>query len=36
MTNYISQFALKEYAINFYDFPGFRAKINGKENTSLL
>ena len=36
MTNYISQFALKEYALNFYDFPGFRAKINGKENTSLF
>ena len=36
ITNYISQFALKDYPINFYDFPGFRAKSNGKDNTALF
>ena len=36
LTNYISQFCLKDYPINFYDFPGFRAKQNGKENYSLF
>jgi len=36
ITNYISQFSLKDYPINFYDFPGFRAKQNGKDNTFLF
>ena len=36
ITNYISQFSLKDYPINFYDFPGFRAKQDGKDNTSLF
>ena len=36
LTNYISQFCLKDYPINFYDFPGFRAKQDGKDNTSLF
>lgn len=36
MTNYISQFALKDYPINFIDFPGFGAKKNGKENSTLF
>ena len=36
ITNYISQFSLKDYPINFYDFPGFRAKQDGVANTSLF
>ena len=36
ITNYISQFSLKDYPINFYDFPGFRASKDGKANTSLF
>ena len=36
ITNYISQFSLKNYPINFFDFPGFRAKRNGKKNTTLF
>ena len=36
ITNYISQFSLKNYPINFYDFPGFRAKKDGKDNTKLF
>ena len=36
MTNYISQFYLKNYPINLIDFPGFRSKRNGIKNTSLF
>ena len=36
ITNYISQFSLKNYPVNFYDFPGFRAKKDGKDNTRLF
>ena len=36
ITNYISQFALKNYPINFIDFPGFGAKEKGKDNKTLF
>ena len=36
ITNYVSQFYFKDYPINFYDFPGFRAKKDGKENTLIF
>ena len=36
MTNYISQYSFKEYPINLVDFPGFRAKQKGKNNSSLF
>ena len=35
-TNYISQYTLKDYPINFIDFPGFRAKKNGIDNCKLF
>ena len=35
-TNYISQFNLGNYPINFIDFPGFRAKSHGKNHTTLF
>lgn len=35
-TNYVSQYTLKDYAINFIDFPGFRASQNGVLNTTLF
>ena len=36
LTNYISQYSVKDYPINFIDFPGFRAKRKGKENSELF
>ena len=36
ITNYISHYSLKDYPLNFIDFQGFRAKIKGKDNTSLF
>ena len=36
MTNYISQYSFHEYPINLVDFPGFRAKQKGENNTSLF
>ena len=36
ITNYISKYSLKEYPINLYDFPGFKARQNGRDNTNLL
>ena len=36
MTNYISQYSFHEYPINLVDFPGFRAKQNGENNTDLF
>ena len=35
-TIYISKMALRDYPINFIDFPGFRAKKDGKSNISLF
>ena len=35
-TIYISRNGLKDYPINFIDFPGFRAKKDGKSNISLF
>ena len=36
ITNYISEYALKEYPLNFIDFPGFRAKQGNIENTTVF
>jgi ribosome biogenesis GTPase A len=36
ITNYITQFSFNEYPINLVDFPGFRAKQKGNNNTSLF
>lgn len=36
LTNYVSQYTLKDYALNFIDFPGFRASQNGVLNTTLF
>lgn len=35
-TNYISEYTLKDYALNFIDFPGFRAKRGKLDNISLF
>ncbi len=35
-TIYISKMALRDYPINFIDFPGFRGKKDGKSNISLF
>ena len=36
ITNYISQYSFNEHPINLVDFPGFRAKQKGENNTSLF
>ena len=36
ITNYISEYTLKNYALNFIDFPGFCAKQEGIDNISLF
>ena len=36
MTNFISQYSFHEYPINLVDFPGFRAKQKGENNTELF
>lgn len=36
ITNYISEYTLKDYPLNFIDFPGFRAKQNNVENTNIF
>ena len=36
ITNYISQYTLKDYPLSFIDFPGFRAKQGEVDNESLF
>ena len=36
ITNYISQYTLKDHPLNFIDFPGFRAKQDSVDNESLF
>ena len=36
VTNYISQYTLKDYPLNFIDFPGFGTKQGDLDNTSLF
>ena len=36
VTNYISQYCLKNAPINLIDFPGFRAKSHGKNNATIF
>ena len=36
ITNYISQYTLKDYPINLIDFPGFRARQGDIDNTTLF
>ena len=36
ITNYISQYTLKDYPINLIDFPGFRARQGDINNTTLF